>query len=70
MRTIETIPGESNASVLSSIINSVCPQCGGDMVDFQCFGRCDRNWLPEWEWAIHITRRPGAARARVSEPVE
>jgi len=68
MRTIETIPGEPNASILSSIINLVCPQCGGTMVDFQCYGRCDRNWLPEWEWAIHVTNRPAVTKARGSGP--
>jgi hypothetical protein len=56
MRTIETMPGESNASIISSIINLVCPQCGGSMMEFQCGGRCRRDWLPEWEWASHTTR--------------
>ena len=51
MTIIDSLPGEPNASIISSIINLVCPQCGGRMVEFQCFGRCCRNWLPEWEWA-------------------
>jgi len=51
MRTIDTIPGESNASIISSIMNLVCPQCGGSMMEFQCHGRCGRNWIAEWEWA-------------------
>ena len=50
MRTIETIPGESSSSIISSIINLICPQCGGSMMEFQCNGRCGRNWLAEWEW--------------------
>ena len=29
MRTADTPPGESNAQIISSIINLVCPQCGG-----------------------------------------
>ena len=58
MRIIETMPGEPNASVISSIINLVCPQCGGGMTDFECAGRCGRNWLPEWEWAINVITRP------------
>ncbi len=45
MSTFDTLPGESNAHVISSIINLVCPQCGGRMSEFQCEGRCRRNWL-------------------------
>jgi hypothetical protein len=47
MRTFDTLPGESNPSIISSIINLVCPQCGGSMSEFQCEGRCGRNWLTE-----------------------
>ena len=56
MRIIETLPGESNSSMISSIINLVCPQCGGSMMEFQCSGGCRRNWLAEWEWANHAIR--------------
>jgi hypothetical protein len=56
MRTLDTLPGESNTSIISSIINLVCPQCGGRMSEFQCEGRCCRNWLAEWEWANQATR--------------
>jgi len=58
MSTFDTLPGESNAYVISSIINLVCPQCGGRMSEFQCDGRCRRNWIAEWEWANHVTRSP------------
>jgi hypothetical protein len=57
MRIVETVPGEPNASTISSIINLVCPQCGGSMMEFQCCGRCRRNWLAEWERAMHTTSR-------------
>jgi hypothetical protein len=57
MRIIDALPGESNASIISSIINLVCPQCGGRMSEYQCEGRCFRNWFAEWEWANHVTRR-------------
>ena len=56
MRTFDTLPGESNTSIISSIINLVCPQCGGRMSEFQCEGRCCRNWLAEWEWANQATK--------------
>lgn len=70
MRTVDTLGRELNASIISSIINLVCPQCGGSMMEFQCQGRCRRNWLAEWEWANYAARRseterPGcAARQR------
>src|SRR5438477_11296410 len=51
MPKFETVPGERSASIISSIINLVCPRCGGSMMEFQCNGGCQRNWLPEWEWA-------------------
>lgn len=60
--TIDTIPGEPNASMISSIINLICPQCGGSMMEFQCCGKCRRNWLAEWEWAMRATNRPVASR--------
>ena len=47
MRMIETMPGEPNSSMISSIINLICPQCGGSMMEFQCCGKCGRNWLAE-----------------------
>jgi hypothetical protein len=56
MRNIDAVPGEPNASIISSIINLVCPQCGGSMLEFQCYGKCRRNWLAEWEWANLSTR--------------
>jgi hypothetical protein len=62
MSTFDTLPGESNAHVISSIINLVCPQCGGRMSEFQCEGRCRRNWLAEWEWASQVTRSPKSRR--------
>jgi hypothetical protein len=58
MRAADMLPGESNAQIISSIINLVCPQCGGRMSEFQCEGRCCRNWLAEWEWANFTTRGP------------
>ncbi len=57
MKTFDTLPGESSTSIISSIINLVCPQCGGRMSEFQCEGRCCRKWLPEWEWANHMAAR-------------
>jgi hypothetical protein len=63
MSNVDTLPGESNAQIISSIINLVCPQCGGRMSEFQCEGRCCRNWLAEWEWANQAT---GSSKSRLS----
>lgn len=64
--TIDTIPGEPNASMISSIINLICPQCGGSMMEFQCSGKCRRNWLAEWEWAMHTMARPAGPTSKHS----
>jgi hypothetical protein len=45
MSTFDTLPGESNAHVISSIINLVCPQCGGRMSEFQCEGNAAETGL-------------------------
>jgi hypothetical protein len=60
MLFLETLPGESDCSIISSIINLVCPQCGGSMMEFQCNGRCRRNWFAEWEWVHFATAIFGA----------
>ena len=65
MSAADMLPGESNAQIISSIINLVCPQCGGRMSEFQCEGRCCRNWLTEWEWANLLTRN---SRYRLPRP--
>jgi len=51
MTIIETLPGTTKDSIISSLINLVCPQCGGAMMEFQCRGKCRRDWFPEWVWA-------------------
>jgi hypothetical protein len=60
MPIFETLPGEFDPSIISSIINLVCPQCGGRMMEFKCNGRCRRNWFPEWEWVNFVTAIFGA----------
>ena len=63
MRTAYALPGESNTQIISSIINLICPQCGGRMSEFECEGRCRKNWLAEWEWANQATR---SSKSRLS----
>jgi len=62
MKTFDVMPGESSANLISSIINLVCPQCGGRMSEYQCEARCRRNWLMEWEWANLSTRSSQLSR--------
>src|SRR5208282_990133 len=66
MITIDAPPGELNVRILSSILNLVCPQCGGSMSEYQCEGRWGRNWLPEWGWA---NRRRKALCASKRHPI-
>lgn len=47
MRMTELMPGDANAGMISSIINLVCPQCGGAVVEFECGCKWRRNWLAE-----------------------
>lgn len=56
MKIIETLPEASAAYIISSITNLVCPRCGGPMMEFQCYGRCRKNWLGEWQWAHNGTQ--------------
>jgi len=38
---------------VSSILNLICPSCGGPLggpsKEFKCQGRCRRDWRPDWE---------------------
>jgi len=47
----QTSSQEFRAGILSSIINLVCPVCGGAMMGYQCYGQCRRNWVAAWKWA-------------------
>ena len=67
MSIADTLSGESHGHIISSIINLVCPQCGGRMSEFQCEGRCCRNWLAEWEWANYATRSSKSCLSKRSE---
>jgi len=68
MSTVYWLPGESSTHILSSIINLICPQCGGRVSDFECEGRCGRNWLAEWEWANRTRESVPRTRVRSRQP--
>jgi hypothetical protein len=46
--------------VISSILNMVCPECGGPMggqaEEFKCQGRCRNDWRMVWEG--HLAEEP------------
>jgi hypothetical protein len=46
-------PSRSREDILSSILNWVCPECGGRMgglqKEFECQGQCRRDWRCVWE---------------------
>ena len=44
-------------AMLSAIINLVCPQCGGSMMEFTCRGKCRKNWRAEWQQAIAVSEQ-------------
>jgi len=66
MKTFDTPPGGSSSSIVSSIINLVCPHCGGRMFEFQCEGTCGRNWFAEWKWVNHASRNYHSIPGRYS----
>lgn len=66
MSTMDTMPAATVDWIISSIINWVCPKCGGYMVEYQCFGKCRRNWLSEWEWA-NGTRKNSTTQSSADE---
>jgi tRNA(Ile2) C34 agmatinyltransferase TiaS len=46
---------KSSEDVISSILNCVCPECGGRMgergMEFRCRGKCLTDWRQAWEQA-------------------
>lgn len=49
-------------NVRSSIVNCVCPECGGAIElstsQFRCIGRCGKEWRDIWENAqLNCARR-------------
>lgn len=43
MPIFETLPGEADSRVISSIINLVWPHCGGSMMEFRCNGGAEET---------------------------
>jgi hypothetical protein len=56
--------------VISSILNMVCPECGGPMgglaEEFKCQGRCRNDWRLVWEGCVADDPVLAPASARVT----
>lgn len=54
-------------AVVSSILNWVCPECGGRMggrgKEFKCQGMCQTDWRQIWERGLSV-RSEGARKGR------
>ena len=54
--------------LISSIVNWVCPECGGRMGgrgrEFHCQGECQADWRQLWEQVLQPTRRSRLHRVR------
>jgi tRNA(Ile2) C34 agmatinyltransferase TiaS len=58
----------TSADLISSILNWVCPECGGRMGgpgnEFVCHGKCKINWRAAWERVFVNPARRHATRGR------
>ena len=57
-------PLTNTRAMLSAIINQVCPQCGGRMMEFRCQSKCRKDWRWEWQHAIEFTQQHEYPRRR------
>jgi tRNA(Ile2) C34 agmatinyltransferase TiaS len=51
---------KATADVVSSILNWICPECGGRLggrgKEFKCQGECQNDWRPAWERFLSVRR--------------
>lgn len=51
---------QGTSEVISSIMNCVCPECGGRMggrgEEFKCQGECRRDWREIWNQVLAVGR--------------
>ena len=62
---------------VSSILNLICPSCGGSLGgptnEFKCQGLCRKDWRPDWESSDLNPRRNKTTRSkrrRILEPIQ
>ena len=53
MHSITLQHASLTANDISSILNLICPRCGGPMGgearEFKCQGHCGKDWRSDWE---------------------
>lgn len=51
---------KATSEVISSIMNCVCPECGGRMggrgAEFKCQGACQTDWRRVWDQVVTVGR--------------
>ena len=57
-------PLTNTEAMLSAIINLVCPQCGGRMMEFRCQSKCRQDWRSEWQRATELMQQHEAPARR------
>ncbi len=66
MALIRWTSHKGTADVVSSILNWVCPECGGRMggrgKEFKCQGVCQTDWREIWEGGFSVGQRRLPAR--------
>jgi hypothetical protein len=70
MALMQHSPLKATREVISSILNWVCPGCGGRMggrgSEFKCQGECCIDWRQLWE---HAFNTGGSARVPSTQQV-
>jgi hypothetical protein len=69
VRFVRVSTFKATAEIVSSILNWVCPECGGRMGghgnEFKCQGKCRIDWRQPWEQVLaagRSTRVPSMQR--------
>lgn len=60
MESVRFSAVKTTREVISSILNWVCPECGGRLGgpgrEFRCQGQCQTDWRQVWEQVLNPER--------------
>ena len=60
MAFLRLSPFKATSDVISSIMNCLCPECGGTMgtrgEEFKCQGQCRTDWRQVWDQVVAVGR--------------
>jgi len=63
--------GKVPSEMISSIMNCVCPECGGSMggrgQEFKCQGQCQKNWRQVWDEHANGSRSGGSRKSLLKQ---